>query len=206
MTIDGWLGVYLFGAAIAFALINVKVAITYLIWWVTKANVWKKNLSKIQRPEDKEPWYTPVLTYVITVLVESSLSWINVPVALWQIGGITLKAMRDLGTPVPERLKELRYPLRTVPNLDAEIVWAHVLSIAVFAGEPTPTSNAIVEQLIELRGWHPSFRPNLALKRLEWLGICDHESIAEAMEQLSKRKLSAYFDTHNDWNDSEDII
>jgi hypothetical protein len=185
-----WLAIYLVGAAITFLLILVKLFLSLCLRWMTKVSIWQKNLAKIQPPKENLKWYWNVAMFLGMSLIECCLSWINVPVLIWQIIKILLDVIREMFTSVPERIKELRYPIRNIPNLEAESVWAHGLGLSVCAGSALPTVTSIVSELNEIKSFNRNFNPAVAVDHLKRLGVVSAEITTRVAERLNARHVA----------------
>lgn len=176
-----YFAIYLLGSVCVFLLILVKLVWYYFLDWFLRANVLRKNLKKLAEPSKKTLLQTALL-FVGTVLFEMALSWINVPVALWQIVTITLRTVRDSLVSVPEEIKSIRFPLKTNPDLSREAVWAIVVALKIKNQAVAPNVGNLLSALREVTEYYPDFNRGDALQRLERLDVVEKEVIANAAE------------------------
>jgi hypothetical protein len=181
-----WLLIYLVGCAITLILILTKMAIYWGLSWMTKSIVFRRNVEKIQPPKEESRLLKMGLA-IGMLIFEVALSWINVPIGLWQIGAVIVKTMREVFTPVPEKIKELRFPLYNNPNLERESVWAYLASLRVSAGEIISTDE-IVSELKEIRSHYPSFSFRVAIKQLERIGVVRSDLVARAASRFNAQE------------------
>ena len=114
-----YLSIYLLGSLLAIILIFIKNIIFYLVDWIIKANILKKNLKKLAKP-DNRGWYEKASIYLIGLLITTASSWIEVVIFIVYVPYQLIKVLRDLLTPAPEQVKALRFPLRNNPMLSKE--------------------------------------------------------------------------------------
>jgi hypothetical protein len=195
-----WLGVYVAGCVLTASLILIKLAIVWCINWISKFNVFHKNVKKLQRPEPPNrvaEWGV----FIAVLLFEAALSWINVPIVIWQILSIIAKSLRESFTAVPEKIKELRFPLKNNPELDRESVWAYVVSLKVSFGEIIPTDASLVSDLNEIRANCPSLNSRLALSHLKRIGVVEPDVVARAISRVERSETVVDDDDDDDDND-----
>ncbi|HDR9030277.1 TPA: hypothetical protein QDB14_004514 [Burkholderia vietnamiensis] len=172
---------YLVGCLVTLLLIIAKAIIFSFIGWLTKANILQKNLKKLDPPDTKR-WWDRVTAFVFLALFEMVLSWINVPIGLWQIAAGLFRTLRELLTPAPEEIKLLRFPLRNNPDMPREAVFAHVLALSVRAGNVTTgTPENISSALQEIKWNYPSFSDQQAIDTLKSLKVVDSEILTSAL-------------------------
>jgi hypothetical protein len=101
-----------------------------------------------------------------------------------------LKVVRDLLAPVPESVKELRFPLRINPDLPPEFVWAYVKALKLKVGESPLTADQIFRELDMLSSNNPRFSKVEALRKLKQLNVASPEVIDVASRfMLSEQEL-----------------
>ncbi|MES2106964.1 MAG: hypothetical protein V4634_23310 [Pseudomonadota bacterium] len=175
---------YLIGCFFVAILILFKTILFWLLDWLTKANVLKKNIEKISPPDGKT-FLAKFGMFVGIALFEVLLSWINVAVISWQIAIGILRVSRDALQPAPEAVKSLRFPLRNNPNMSRESVWAYLQALGVKAGG-NPTIEELANSLNEIAEIYPTFNRTIALKKLESLYVMNPESISAALLAIGR--------------------
>lgn len=175
---------YLLGCVFVVLLLAFKVALFWTIAWITKANIVRKNLKKLE-PDDEQGFGLKAAVVLGGFVLEVALSWINVIVALWQIAVMLLKTLREAITSTPEAIKLLRFPLRHNPNMSPEAVWAYVSALSIKAGENVLDADELMRSLNSLRDEHPSFDPEAALDVLNGLDVMSPAVISSALNRLS---------------------
>lgn len=180
--------IYLVGCVLAVSLIVVKVVLFLAIDWIIKANILNKNLRKLKPPDPRTFW-TKAAIFVGTLIAEGLLSWINVPVVLWQIVTTLLRVVRDQRQPVPEGIQLLRFPLRNNPDMPRESVWAYLQAISVKWGDKLPNEVELASSLNEVAEYYPPFNRITALKQLESLNVISSDVIAAALAQVGNEKM-----------------
>ena len=183
-----YLSIYLLGCALAFILTLFKVALVWIINWITKANIFYENLKKVQ-PPDTDSFENKALKFIGILLAETSISWINVIVVLWQIASIVLRALREFFSSTPETIKLLRFPLHNNLDMSRESVWAYLCAIGLKAGANQPNENEILTGLNEAAGYYPSFDRVAALKQLENLNVVNGDIISSTLKRLSSTEV-----------------
>jgi hypothetical protein len=176
-----YIAIYLVGCLVTLVLIVAKATIFSVIDWATKANILTKNLKKLAPPDTKR-WWDKVTGFVFLALIEIALSWINVPIALWQVSTGLFRVLRDLLTPVPEEIKLLRFPLRNNPEMPRELVWAYMLALMVKGGGITATPDYVSSSMQAVKRNHPSFSDNTAIEMLKSLKVLDSDVLSEAID------------------------
>ncbi len=178
-----WLLLYVIGCIAAFVLLSFNSILFWFIRWVTKTNILLKNMRKIG-PEDKESFAVKVLKGVGLIVAETALSWLSVLAGLWRLIRIVLETLRDVLTPAPERIRALRFPLRNNPDLPSESVWAHVVGLAVLAGQPLTQPSEVLEALDQLVENRSRFDRRRALLQLQGLHVLDADIVSAALEEI----------------------
>ena len=177
-----YLSVYLMGCLLAFFLHFVVMAEGYMIDWVSKGNVLRKNLNKIKDPS-QQGFKATAIMFAFGLIIGTVMSWLGVLLYLWQIFWIPLRAIRDALSSAPEEIKLLRFPLKNNPNLARESVWAYLNALGIKAGTiPNPTQMAW--ELEEIGDYYPSFNSDVALEALRSLGGIDQEILSEVSAHL----------------------
>lgn len=182
-----YISIYLLGSLLVVLLTFVKIALFYAIDWVIKANILNKNLKKLADPDNNQ-WYLKALKFLVLLLFEAALSWINVVVILGQILYGIVKVLRDLFTTAPEEIKALRFPLRNNPFLSKEAVWAYLMAISVKMGEALQNESGIIASIEDVLDNRPDFDYLNALDQLDNLKVMNSETISSA---------KSYFETKN---------
>lgn len=178
---------YLVGCVLVVALTVFKVILFRVIDWVIRANVLKRNLTKVLPPDEKT-FGEKAARSLMTFTVEALLSWINVIVILWQIVVTSIRVARDLLQPVPEEIKILRFPLRNNPDMPRESVWAYLHALGVKAGEKSPDKAALLQSLNEIANYYPSFDRLAALRQLERLKAINPDIIAASLASAQESR------------------
>jgi len=175
--------IYLLGCVFVVILMIFKVTLFWFIDWITKGDVLKKNLKKLNR--DDESFGSKVITFLPLVAFEVVLSWINVIVATWQIITTLFKVVREALASTPEAIKVLRFPLRNNPNMSREAVWAYLSALNIRVGEKIPGERELLNELNQLRELHPSFDREAALNQLKGLNVLSTDVISSALHRLA---------------------
>jgi hypothetical protein len=190
--------IYLLGCVAVVLLSISNVALFWIIAWITKGNVVRKNLKKLE-PEDDEPSLAiKAAGFVALLLFEVALSWIGVLVALWQTASMLLKTLREAITSTPEEIKLLRFPLRNNPNLSREAVWAYVHALRIKVGEAVPDEGTLLQSIYGVREQHPSFDTSTALSQLGGLNVMSEAVISSALSRVA----SAADEDEDDWTET----
>ena len=185
-----YLLIYLIGSLLVVFLIFFRIALFYIINWITKANIFKKNIEKLAKP-DNTAWYHRVLKSLGVLLFEAALSWINVIILLGQMAYEILRVLREGFTPIPEEIKSLRFPLRNNPMLSKEAVWAYLTALNVKAGEALQNENEILASIEEIIDNRPDFNCQNALEQLDSLKVMNSESISSIKKYFATKKYIA---------------
>ena len=192
--------IYLLGCVAVVLLSMSNVALFWIVAWITKGNVVRKNLKKLE-PEDDEPNFAVKAAGFMAVFVfEVALSWIGVLVALWQMASMLLKTLREAFTSTPEEIKSLRFPLRNNPNLSREAVWAYVHALRIKVGEVAPDERNLLQSIHGVREQHPSFDTATALSQLGGLNVISEAVISSAQSRVV---LAADEDEDEDEDDDD---
>ena len=164
-----YLQIYLIGVCASFAL-SLSAAILFkVIYWVTGEHVLQKNLKKI-RPPDENSFLEKILGGLLLRVLESLLSWVDVPIILWLTMQGLLKLLREWFSSVPEEIKLLRFPLWHNPDMSVEAVWAYVNAVAIRAGE-TPNWDVMMGRLDNMAEINPRINRQNAIEILENLKV-----------------------------------
>lgn len=185
-----YLGIYLFGSALSVFLGVVSSLVGYVISWLTKDNVVRKNLNKIEDP--KSYGFKLNAGLLATGLVTGAImSWLGVLLNLAQIVWMPLKIIRELlFSSVPEEIKQLSFPLKNNPYLAREAVFAYFYALRVKTGV-RPNAWEISDELNTIAGYYPSFDKVCAINTLESLGVVDKETISNALAYLREEEDDA---------------
>lgn len=181
-----YLLIYLVGCAVAFCLSLVVVAEAYVIGWVFKGNIMRKNLKKIQDPESTN-FKIDAAVFVFGLVTGTLMSWLGVVQYLWRILWMPLSALREVFSSVPEEIKLLQFPLKNNPNLSREAVFAYAYALGVRAGT-SPNAWQMAQELQEIEGYYPSFNSEVALNTLSSLGVVTPEVISWAASYVGDEK------------------
>jgi len=182
-----YLLIYLLGCMLVLILSMLKVAMFWLIGWITKTNVAAKNLKKIA-PVDEQTAGSKAATFIGVLAFEAALSWINVVVAIWQIAVTLLKVVREALVSTPEAIKLLRFPLRNNPNMSPETVWAYLQALNIKAGGEPPGQDELRDSLDGVCEAHPSFNRTSALNQLGGLNVMSGDVISSALHHRSSKE------------------
>lgn len=181
-----YVSIYLVGCVFAFCLYFVVIAENYIIDWVFKGNVFKKNLNKIKDPAEQSFKFEAGM-FAFYLVIGTISSWLGVLSHLWQIFWKPLAVMRDLFLSVPEEIKLLRFPLMNNPNLSREAVWAYLYAYNIKTGA-IPDARLMAWELEEIGDYYPSFNNEVALKTLGSLCEVDQETISNVLAHLRIEK------------------
>lgn len=164
---------YIVGCVITFFLILFKIVFFYFIAWLVKGNVYRKNIRKLE-PPNEESFADKAGVFVSVTLIEVAFSWINVVLIPLQIVMHLFKLVREALTAVPEEIKLLRFPLGNNPNMSREAVWAYLVALEMKTGFEL-NEGLIRYRLEELVGNNPSFNCATAINVLEGLKVVNPE-------------------------------
>lgn len=180
-----WIVAYLVGCVFVILLMLFKYVFFACLYWLVKGNILRKNLQKVQPPEDT--FWEKVVTFSLLYGIEIALSWIGVLLGLWHFATTFLQFTREVFTSMPEEVKVLRYPLRNNPDMSREAVWAYIRALEMKAGAAQPTDYALLQSLEYLQDYYPSLDRAAALNHLNGLKVVSSDVIAAALARLRPR-------------------
>jgi hypothetical protein len=163
---EQYLAFYLIGCLLVVMLMLIHAIIYWSLSWLTKSGQAMKNAKKIMDPNETS---TLFITFTF-IIIDISLSWINVLIIPFQIIKGLVTALRESWS-TPASVKTLRYPLKNNPDMTREAVWAHIVSILVLMTGQQPESDEIADGLLEIQNWYPSFDTSTALDQLIALSV-----------------------------------
>lgn len=178
-----WLIIYLVGCALALLLYLSSAGFFAVLNWILKGNVLRKNLSKLDAPDD-ETFGSKAANFAFVLALEVTLSWINVVLIVALSACKLFKILREVITVMPEECKRLRFPLLNNPNLSMESVWAHVLALEATAGGEQPNESKLLWSLQSAVDNRPDFDRVKALEQLRSLNAVTADTVNRAIEQL----------------------
>lgn len=176
---------YLVGCIVAFLFYLFQVVVLSCLSWITKANIVRKNLNKIQTP-DTSSLLDQIMTYGLIILLNVALSWIGVVMALWAMLVILFNTARELFTSTPEEIKLLRFPIKNNPNLSREAVWAYAVAIRLKTGAEWD-EGLLRNELNAIADDYPTFNRHSAIKALEGLKVVDPDSTKWLADKVNIR-------------------
>ena len=103
-----YLFIYLVGCMLVLILSMLKIAMVWLLGWITKTNVAAKNLKKIE-PVDEQTFGSKAAAFIGVLALEAALSWINVVAVVWQMAVTLLKVIREALVSTPEAISCLKF-------------------------------------------------------------------------------------------------
>ena len=168
---------YLIGSAVAIFLGLFIVLEGYIVSWIFKGNVLRKNLAKIQDPSN-QGFKANVSMLAFNLVTAAVMSWLGVLQYLWQALSIPLYAIREALSSVPEEIKSLRYPLLNNPDLSKESVWAYAYALGIKTGSRADGVQ-IQYDLEEVKTYYPSFNAEIALEALKSLGVISEQTVSD---------------------------
>jgi hypothetical protein len=188
-TIWGLAFLYLLGSLLVLALTLSKVALGWLTEQLLGIGYHWFNCQKIGffrsritgHLSDKPDSYSVI---ALVIGFEMLLSWINVPVCIWQLFTQLVSTAAELMKRAPEDLNKYRYPLRENPSLSPEEVWAHLVAVAVAGGKLTIRSETLVQELHEISDRGIKINKLQALECLAELRCMRTGIIEESKEML----------------------
>ena len=183
------LTIYIAGCALSIAVMALRVSISWCLRWISKTNILLRNLRKLNPPDDRT-FGSRIGESVVMTLLSAALSWISALFEIWQTVYIVFDALRELLAATPERVRVLRFPLKTNPDLQREAVWAYVAGLQVLAGELVGAAS-ILAGLESVAKIHPIFDRELALRQLDSLHVVDSATISETRARLPDSTDSA---------------
>ena len=175
---------YLVGCALVVVLSLVRITLHYSVIWITKTNVLERNLRKLKPDAVRHPWVGLAKSLGIFV-VEIPLSWLNVAVISWKIVAMLLSLARDALSPVPQAVRQLRFPLKNNPDLLVESVWAYLYALGIRAGNVPPDEPGLAEAINEVFLNLPDFDRAAALRQLEALDVVKPSVIAAVVSRYT---------------------
>jgi hypothetical protein len=178
-----YLAIYLLGCGFVPVLAVTCVAFTWVLSWITKANVVAKNLRKLEPSQSKAPFASRAGKFLATWTAEMALSWISVAVLAWRTVSVFFRTIREIFSSVPEAVRQLRYPLKTNPDLPAESVWAYAYALNIRVGSPPPDAATLSQHLDVMSTLVPLFDRAAALRQLEALDVVKSSTIAAVVAQ-----------------------
>jgi len=114
------------------------------------------------------------------------MSWITVPIVIWQIIVTLFSTSRELLTETPNEIKALRYPLSNNPQMSPEAVWAHLCALLLKVGDAPQHEYEIIDSLNEASEIVPSFNQIKALNHLNNLNAYSAEVISSAIDLIKE--------------------
>lgn len=176
-----YLSTYLLGCVFAFSLGVAVVVEGYLIDWLFKGNVFRKNLNKIRDPAEQGLKHDVGL-FAFGLTTGTVFSWLGVLQYLWRLLWTPLTAIREAFSSVPEDIKALRFPLQNNPGMSREAVWAYAYALGAKAGT-VPTASQMAWELEQVQGFYPSFQNDVALRTLDSLNVVDKAIISKLLSE-----------------------
>jgi hypothetical protein len=168
---------YLLGCAFVPPLLAVRALLFYALRWITKGNILEANLKKLNPPEKKAA-EGRLLKFVWNLVLEAAFSWINVLVLVWSTLALLLRTTRDAFSAAPESIQQLRFPLKSNPDLAREAVWAYAIALGIRNGETSDSARLTsVLETDAARLWY--FDADKALAHLETLEVVKPAVLAE---------------------------
>lgn len=179
-----YISVYLIGSALSVILAVFTALLLWVLSWLTKSGVVARNLRKIATPPVSRghEW----TMFFVSLALEAMLSWIGVVIAIVAIPWHILKAVREALTSMPQGVQDLRYPLKSNPELSREAVWAYMRAFRVKIGEQPPDANGLLLELRRLLDHYPYFNREHALTHLRSLNAIDPAVVDLAISLQSK--------------------
>lgn len=184
LDLNEYVSIYLLGCFIAFILLMFNTLFLWFLQWLTKANVVENNLKKLEPPNDAT-FLQKASIYIITLIIELSLSWISVLVQIWLTLTSILKILREVFTETPESIKLLRFPLKTNPNMTREGVWAHLMALQLVAEGRELSCVELVDSLNDIKYYYSTFEREHAVKQLKLLNTFSVETINATLSNLA---------------------
>ena len=179
---------YLIGVAAFVILALVRIAILALARWITKENVLRKNLKKLERP-DETPVAKKILLRGFVWFIEACFSWINVIAITFKTIFDLYKIIREYLTPDTEEIKALGFPLWNDPDLSSESVWAYKIALLCKSEQPQ-NMDAITDSAQQVMEKRPDFDYTEALTQLEGLDVVNQELISAAKSRLKSINIT----------------
>lgn len=171
-----YLSIYLLGCLVALLLQILTYFIYWTLSWITRENILRKNLKKVQEP-DKRTLGTKVIVVVVWDAVGVASSWIGVAFQLWQILATLLGVVREIVSSTPEAIKLLRFALKNNPDMSREAVWAYLMAISIKAGRSITSEHELHASLKDVFDYYPSFDRRAAIRQLESLNAVSSDLI-----------------------------
>ena len=98
---------------------------------------------------------------------------------------MVLPVARDALSPVPQAVRQLRFPLKNNPSLPAESVWAYLYALGIRAGNVPPDEPGLAEEIDEIFSNLPDFDRAAALRQLDALDVVKPSVIAAVASRYS---------------------
>lgn len=160
------------------------------ICWITKGNILRQNLKKVQAPDDLT-FLQQACIYIGLLLLNALFSWINVLLIPLEMIKMLLNVLREALASTPEEIKLLRFPLWNNPHMSREFVWAHYQALNVKALGIRPNADNLNDSLNELVDYYPSFRKKEAINELKKL-IASEIGLSFDEDMLIAEKYSVW--------------
>lgn len=173
---------YLAGCVFAFFLYFFVVVESYVVSWIFKGNVLRKNLNKIKNPSE-QGFKHEAMVFLGFLLLGVVGSWLSVLTYAWSILWLPIAAVREALSSVPEEIKLLRFPLHNNPDLSKEAVWAYLKALAIKSGA-LPNAIHLSWELEEINGYYPKFNNEVALGKLGSLVGVDQDILSEVSARM----------------------
>lgn len=177
--------IYLIGCVAAFFFYIFRVTLFTALGWVTKANVIRNNLKKIQ-PPDTTSFSDKMAMYALLILFDVALSWISFAIGAWQTLAFLFNLAREVFSSTPEEIKLLRFPLKNNQNLPREGVWAYAVALNLKNGTEWNEGH-LLNELNNIADDYPTFNKHSAIKTLEGLKVVNSDSIRLLADRVEIR-------------------
>lgn len=182
--------VYALGCVAVVLFMPIKAFLLWALAWITKGNVFRKNIRKLSRP-DTDSVVAKASLLVGEVALEVALSWIALLIGVCQLALVLLRVLREAVSSTPEEIKRLRFPLLNNPMLPPELVWAHTTALRIKAG--ALDCRKVARSLEEIPEQLPSFNSRTALMQLEGLNALPPDWVPE-LRQCAEKSMKAVID------------
>lgn len=176
---------YFFGAIASLVLGFFLQGLFWILGGITGDRVFGKNLRKIYIFSNGLSFSeVEVKPSVGMYLFEISISWLGFFFKCFLAIRGVYQILQHGFKHMPERVKEVRYPLFNNPNLSAESVWARWTAIPILLGDPINNSR-LVDDLSRVQGKNEHFNVERALTALAELNVLKSEDL-ETLRTMTK--------------------
>jgi len=182
-----YLFIYFAGVICAILMMLIQIVFVFTINWITKTNIFYKNLKKLD-PHNIEAGIYSKYSSKLIYFLEPLLSWISVVFIIGRMFYTICNNIRVALQSTPEEIKILNFPLRNNPDLKPEVVWAHLMALRSKNGDIV-NSYIISANLKEIKLKNSYFASDFAIENLKRLNVIDPEILSDTLETIKTDKI-----------------